>query len=153
MNRTGYSEGRVRELLMAALDGELTPEVRAEFERLLAAEPAVQDEWKRLERLKEVTASMRLRKPPEETWDRYWTSVYSRLERGIAWILVSLGAIVLGSYGAWYGIRDLLADADMPWLLKGGILALIVGLVILLVSVIRHRLFVSRTDPYKDIQR
>lgn len=153
MNQTRYSEERVRELLTGALDGELTPEMRAEFDKLLAAQPELRDEWRRLTRVKEVTESMRLRKPPEETWDRYWNSVYSRLERGIAWILVSLGAIVVVSYGAWYGVRDLLADAGLPWFVKGGILALLVGLVILLVSVIRHRIFVSRTDPYKDIQR
>ena len=36
---------------------------------------------------------------------------------------------------------------------KWSILALLVGLVMLLVSVLRHRVFVSRSDPYKEIER
>jgi anti-sigma factor RsiW len=153
VNGDRYSEERVRELLMGALDGELTQEARAELERLLASEPLLQEEWKRLSRVKEVTESMKLRKPPEETWDGYWNSVYSRLERSIAWILVSIAAIVLISYGGWHGVQDLLADAELPWYIKGSVLAGIVGLAMLLVSVVRHRIFVSRSDPYKDIQR
>lgn len=144
---------RARELLMRALDDELDQADVRELDLLLSADPEMRDEWERLMRLKEVTSNMKLRKPPEAMWDGYWNSVYSRLERGVAWILVSLGAILLGSYGAWYGVKDLIADTELPFLVKGGILALIVGLVILLVSVLRHRIFVSQTDPYKEIER
>lgn len=143
----------LRELMMRALDGELDAGEREELARALAADPALNEEWTRLERLKEVTSNMSMRKPPEEMWDGYWSSVYSRFERGLAWILVSIGAIVLGSYGAWYGVRDLMTDADLPVLVRWSILALIVGLVMLLVSVLRHRIFVSRSDPYKEIER
>jgi ferric-dicitrate binding protein FerR (iron transport regulator) len=145
--------GRNEELLMRALDDELEPVERAEFERLLSVNPELAGEWKRLFRLKEVTANMNLRNPPEEMWAGYWTSVYSRLERGLAWILVSIGAIVLGSWGSWQFVQDLMADADLPTFVKWSILALLVGLVMLLVSVLRHRVFVSRSDPYKEIER
>lgn len=144
---------RSAELLMRALDGELEPAERAELERLLSDNPELREELERLSRLKEVTANMKLRNPPEEMWAGYWTSVYSRFERGLAWILVSIGAIVLGSWGAWYGVRDLMADADLPTFVKWSILAVIVGLVMLLVSVLRHRIFVSQSDPYKEIER
>lgn len=145
--------GRQRELLMRALDDELEPTEREELERLLSDNPELREEWVRLSRLKEVTGNMKLRNPPEELWAGYWTSVYSRLERGLAWILVSIGAIVLGSWGAWQAVRDLMADADLPTFIKWSILALVVGLVMLLVSVLRHRIFVSQTDPYKEIER
>jgi hypothetical protein len=145
--------GRSEELLMRALDEELEPAERAELERLLSDNPELREEWERLSRLKEVTVTMKLRNPPEEMWDGYWNSVYSRLERGLAWILVSIGAIVLGSWGAWSGVQDLMADADLPTFVKWSILALIVGLVMLLVSVLRHRIFVSHSDPYKEIER
>ena len=144
---------RVRELLTLALDDELDAAGRDEFERLLTDDPVLREEWKRLSRLKEVTENMGFRKPPEKMWDGYWNSVYSRLERGLAWILVSIGAIVVGSWGAWAGVKDLMADADLPLLIRWSILALIVGLVMLLVSVLRHRIFVSQSDPYKEIER
>jgi len=145
--------GRNEELLMRALDDELEPAERVELERMLSDNPELRGEWDRLSRLQEVTANMRLRNAPEEMWDGYWNSVYGRFERGLAWILVSLGAIVVGSWGAWYFVKDLMADADLPTFVKWSILALIVGLVMLLVSVLRHRIFVSQSDPYKEIER
>ena len=144
---------RSEELLMQALDDELNPAERAELDGLLADNPGLREEWERLSRLKEVTATMKLRNPPEEMWAGYWTSVYSRFERGIAWILVSVGAIVLLSWGAWEFVQDLMADGDLPTFVKWSILALLVGLAMLLVSVLRHRIFVSRSDPYKEIER
>jgi hypothetical protein len=153
MTQDGGRIDRGRELLMLALDDELESADRAEFERLISDNPELREEYNRLSRLKEVTANMKLRNPPEEMWAGYWNSVYSRFERGLAWILVSIGAIILGSWGAWYGIRDLMADPDLPTFVKYGTLALIVGLVMLLVSVLRHRIFVSRSDPYKEIER
>ncbi len=144
---------RVRQLLMSALDGELTGRERQELESLLNADSSLRDEWDRLTRVKEVTQSMSLRKPPDEVWEDYWASVYSRLERGIGWILVSIGLIVLVSYGAWRGVEELIADAGLPWFLKGAILATTVGLVVLFVSVLREKLFVRGRDPYKEIQR
>jgi hypothetical protein len=144
---------RVRQLLMSALDGELNAIERRELERLLDADSSLRDEWDRLTRVKEVTQSMSLRKPPDEVWEDYWASVYSRLERGIGWILVSIGLIVLASYGAWRGVEELISDAGLPWYLKGAILATTVGLVVLFVSVLREKLFVRGRDPYKDVQR
>lgn len=144
---------RARELMMRALDEELSVGEREELERKLASDPELREEWGRLAQVREVTSNMSMRKPPQQMWDAYWNSVYSRLERGLAWILVSVGAIVLGSYGAWYGVRALMADTNLPGLAKWGALALVVGIVMLLVSVLRYRLFVSRSDPYKEIQR
>ena len=153
MTDDGGRIDRGRELLMLALDDELESADRAEFARLITDNQELREEWNRLSRLKEVTANMNLRSPPEEMWAGYWTSVYSRFERGLAWILVSIGAIVLGSWGAWHFVQDLMADADLPTFVKWSILALLVGLVMLLVSVLRHRIFVSQSDPYKEIER
>mgnify|MGYP001814589162 FL=1 len=153
MNDDGGRIGRNEELLMRAFDDELEPDERFEFERLLSDNPELRGEWERLSKLQEVTANMRLRNAPEEMWAGYWNSVYSQFERGVAWILVSIGAIVLGSWGAWHFVQDLMADADLPTFVKWSILAVLVGLVMLLVSVLRHRIFVSQSDPYKEIER
>jgi hypothetical protein len=140
-------------LIMASIDGELSGGERGELERLLDEHPALRVEWARFQRVKEVTEAMALRPAPEEVWSDYWASVYSRLERGIGWILFSLGAIVLLSYGAWTGVRELIADATMPWFMKVSLLALTVGTVVLLVSVVREKAFVGRRQRYKDVER
>ncbi|UCC81987.1 MAG: hypothetical protein JSW46_13395 [Gemmatimonadota bacterium] len=146
-------EERARRLIMASLDGELSGGERGELERLLDAHPTLRAEWARFQRVKEVTETMALRPAPEEVWSDYWASVYSRLERGIGWILFSLGAIVLLSYGAWAGVKELIADATIPWFVKVSLLALTVGAVVLLVSVVREKVFVARRQRYKDVER
>lgn len=144
---------RVRRLMMAVLDEEATQAERAELEAALASEPALRAEWQRLRRVKEVTSTMKPKEPPREVWETYWTGVYRRLERGLAWILISIGAMALISYGLWMGVQDVLTDADLPVWMKGAFLALLVGGVILLVSVVREKLFLWRRDPYRDVQR
>ena len=149
----GRHEHDVRHLMMAALDGELAAAERAELERRLAAEPELTKEWERLQRLKELTKMSTIKSPPEEQWDHYWRSVYNRLERGIGWILVSVGAAVLIGYGLWQAVQNLLADTAMPEFLKLAIFALLVGGAVLLISTVREKLFTYRHDPYKEVER
>lgn len=139
--------------LMRALDGELDAAERAAFEARLADDPELREEWRRLSRAREATMGMKLRHPPEAVWDAYWTSVYSRAERGLGWILVSLGVIVVGGWAAWTWVGGLLADTTLPLIVQLGMIAMFTGVVILGISVVRHRINVLRTDPYKDIQR
>lgn len=150
--RTDPMDERI-EQLMRALDGELDAAERAAFEARLADDPKLREEWRRLSRAREVTMGFKLRHPPEEVWDGYWTSVYSRTERGLGWILVSLGVMVVAGWAVWTWVGGLLADTSMPMIVRLGILSMFLGLVILAVSVVRHRINVLRTDPYKDIQR
>lgn len=143
---------RIRQLMMAALDGEIDADDRRALDEGLTRDPDARAEWDRLRRVKEMTRHMTLRNPPDEIWGQYWTSVYRRIERGVSWVLISIGAIVLLSYGGWRAIGGLVA-ADLPWFLKGAVVALLVGLVVLLVSVAREKLFAHRRNPYKDVSK
>ena len=156
MNESRSSElelGRAKSLMMAALDGELAGDERAEWEGLLRENSEIRAEWERMSQLKEVTDTMELKSPPDEVWDKYQTGVFQRLERGIGWILLSLGATVLLTWGAWEWVQALMADNELPGFVRWAILALVAGLVILLVSVARERLFVHKREPYKDVVR
>ncbi len=144
---------RGRQLLTAALDDELDPGERRELERRLEDDPTLRREWEAMKRLKEVTGRMHLEEPPEEVWDGYWTGVYRRLERGIGWILVSIGAVLVLAYGLFEVADDLLSDPTVPGFVKVGAVILALGLVVLLVSVVREKLFVWKRDPYRDVQR
>jgi ferric-dicitrate binding protein FerR (iron transport regulator) len=144
---------RARRLMMAAIDGEISGAERAELDRIVSENPESKREWEKLRRVKEVTDTMSLKRPPEEVWDTYWVSVYNRLERGFGWILVSIGVLILVSFGIWHGVHDLLADTGVPPFLKIAIFAVCVGLLMLLVSVIREKWFVRKRDPYKEVER
>ena len=96
---------------------------------------------------------MKLKTPPQEIWDTYWVDIYNRIERSIGWILLSIGFMILLTYGGYHFFKALIQDTQMPVIIKFGILSLIGGLAVLLVSVVRERLFVYKTDPYKEIKR
>ena len=144
---------RAAALMMQALDGEISEAQKAELEALIESDDLLQAEWERLSRVKDTAAGMRLTQPPDELWEEFMDSVYRRVERGIGWILLSIGAIVLISYGLWQGIQNLIGDVTLPWYVKGGVLALLVGIVVLIVSIIREKFFVFRDDPYRNVDR
>ena len=153
MTHDSLDRERAQALMMAALDGEITPDGQRELDRLVATSAEFGAEWRRLVRGKEVTDAMTLHDMPQDVWDGYWTSVYRRTERGLAWILISAGAIVLAAYWLWHVAGALMADTGMPPTIRFAVVALALGAVILLVSVVRERLFMHRRDPYKEIVR
>jgi anti-sigma factor RsiW len=141
-------------LLMAAIDGELSGEQRAMFQQYLRQYPECQEEWQRYAKLKEVSRTMQFTKPAQEVWDQYWVRIYNRIERGLAWILLSIGSIILLTYGGFKAIEALMADPQLELVVKIGLLGVIGGLVILIVSVVREKLFTAKTDKYqKEVQR
>ena len=73
--------------------------------------------------------------------------------QGLAAILVSIGAIVLLGYGAWEGLQAMWTDDSIHLFVKIAVVALTLGLIVLLVSTIREKLFTRRHDPYKEIER
>jgi ferric-dicitrate binding protein FerR (iron transport regulator) len=144
---------RIRGLMMAALDQECSPAERRELEEALQLNPELHSEWRELQRVKEVSGMMSVRKPPEEVWSSYWAQVYARNERKVAWLLVSIGAVILLSWGLWQLIINVLGEMGLPDFIKFAIGLLSVGIVVLFVSVVREKLFVNKHDPYKDIER
>ncbi|HEX9974569.1 MAG TPA: hypothetical protein VGD14_21050 [bacterium] len=144
---------RFQHLLMGALDDELTAEETREFNALVKKYPEFQTERKKYQHLKEVTQTMKFKSPKKEVWDNYWINVYNRIERGIAWIIFSIGSVILITYGLFKAVEAIIADPQLESIIKIGIIAVLAGAVILLVSVIREKLFVRSSDPYKEIQR
>ena len=149
----GAGDEHVRRLMMAALDGEISDEDRRELDTILDRDPGMREEWTRMRQLKQVTDGLTFREPPPEVWERYWGDVYNRAERGVAWILVSVGAVVVAGYGMWHWFASIWADTQLPIYLRLAIFALSIGGIILGISVLREKLFTRRHDAYKEIQR
>jgi len=83
----------------------------------------------------------------------YWNQVYNRIERGLGWVLLSVGAVIFLSFGAFHFVRDFLFDPEPQLIMKIGVSAAILGVIILFVSVLRERLFIRKRDRYKEIVR
>jgi anti-sigma factor RsiW len=143
---------RTRRLMMAVIDGESSAAERQELERALAGDPGLAAEWLRVSRVKEVTAAMAFSRPPDETWDGYWASVYNRTERRVAWLLVLAGLVVLLAWGLWHLVPALVesiaGETAIPVVVRVAIVAVLTGGVLLVVSVIREQLSSSSRDQY-----
>jgi hypothetical protein len=142
-----------RELLAGYVDGELSDEEKKAFEEQLARDPALREELAEFRKLQEVTGMVKYADLPDEVWDNYWHNLYRKTERGIGWILVSLGAILLLCFGTYELFSNLYADPKAPLWFKVALTAGAVGFIFLLVSYGRERLFAYNRDRYKEVQK
>ncbi|MBA7676783.1 hypothetical protein ES703_85028 [subsurface metagenome] len=142
-----------KDLMMGYLDNELSDEQRRQFEEHLAGCSECKDELKEFRKLKAITDEVTLVEPEDRIWQDYWDGIYNRIERSVGWIVFSVAAILLTIYGGFKLIEELIKDATIGMLLKVGLLALIVGLAILFVSVLREKLYFWQRDRYKDVRR
>lgn len=144
---------KMKELISLYIDGEVNEEQKEMVENHLRECLECQKEFEEMSKLEEVMGQMELKKPPRETWQVYWASVYNRLERKIGWILLSIGAIILLFFGGYKAVEGIIQDQTTPLLLKVGILIAMAGLVVLLVSILRERLFVRTRERYKEVEK
>jgi len=143
-----------RPLIGAHLDGELAPGQAEAVASHLAGCEACRRERAELAALKENLGMIRFKEPTDAELERYWSSVYNRLERAAGWVLLSAGAILLGCWGAFKLVEQLVRDPHVALAVKIGVVALLFGLVVLVVSVLRERLTVRRSDRYsREVQR
>lgn len=141
-------------LLMAAIDGELEGDEKKAFEQYLQNYLECREEWQKYAKLKEVTQAMQFTKPAPEVWDKYWVSTYNRIERGLGWIVFSLGCVILLTYGGFKAVQAIIADPQLEFIVKAGIIAVVGGLMLLFVSALREKIFTAKTDKYqKEVQR
>ena len=89
---------------------------------------------------------------PDRLRASYWREIYNRLERGAGWIFFSIGVILLLAFGSWELLNKFFLSPQPSPILKIGVGALILGLIVLLVSVGRERLFTRGHDRYEEVE-
>lgn len=144
---------REEELKNKYFDEALSEEEKKELKRLTSKDKKVAEELKEMDKLKEVI-DMLEPVDPEREWEKYWSSLYNKLERGIGWIVLSIGAILTFTFVGFQFIKELIRDPQIALYAKVGFVALILGFAILFVSVLRERLTLYKTDKYsKEVKR
>ncbi len=146
-------DDRLNQMLSGYVDGELSEAERINFEKELENNSELRAELDEFRKLKKVTDMMHYTDLPDEVWDGYWQSIYRRTERGIGWILFSLGAILILCFGMFEVFSELYANPESPLWFKIGATALGGGSIFLLVSYGRERLFAYNRDRYKEVER
>ena len=144
---------REEELKNKYFDGILSEEEKKELKELTLKDNKTERELKEFDKLKEVI-DMLEPVDPEKEWEKYWSSLYNKLERGIGWIIFSIGAILTIAFFGFQFIKELIRDPHIALFAKVGLIALILGLAILFVSVVRERLTLFKTDKYsREVKR
>jgi len=143
----------LKELTSTYHDGGLSIEQKRSVEAHIQTCAECRKEWEAMKKLEEAMKKMELKKPKPEVWKMYGTSVYNRLERRMGWILFSVGAMILLFFGGYEMVKGIIQDETTPFLLKIGILAILGGAIVLLVSALRERLFVRQRERYKEVEK
>ena len=130
--------------VMRYIDGEMEAAERDEFKHHLSSCASCRKTYEELSELKEVTDSMKIADLPETVWEKYWTGVYNRLERSVAWFMFICGALILNVY--W--LYRVITDPSIRTIVGFGTVLMVVGLAILFLSVFREKSVVNKSDRY-----
>lgn len=143
----------LKELINKYIDNKLSNEDKIQLQKIIREDKKLRSELKEFDEIKEVISMLKTQ-DPDKDWEKYWSHLYNRLERGIGWIITSIGAILLLTFAGFQFVKELIRDPELALYAKIGILALILGIVILFVSILRERIFVSKTDKYsREVKR
>lgn len=137
-----------KNLLLKVVDGVASDKEREEFLHHVRSCEECRREFGEFKDLEELMASVKLKDLSEDARDTYWHSLYNRLERGLGWILLSIGVILVLGFGGFWLIREFIINPTVSVILKIGVCAVLLGFIVLLVSVLKERLFVRRYDKY-----
>lgn len=140
-------------LIGKKLDDEITKAEQQELDRLIANDESLKSEYEKQLKAKEVLKKMNLKNPSKEFWDGYWLNTYNKLERGLAWIFISIGILILIGFAVIQFVEKLFTDDGGPILIKIGLAALFFGSLVLIFSLLREKFFKMKNDKYKEIQR
>jgi ferric-dicitrate binding protein FerR (iron transport regulator) len=138
----------IRILLTGYADHELGPEERARVEEALAKDPELRKELLELRRMKEALLGADALTDAEI--EAFWGTVYNRLERRAAWLLLLAGTA--GVVGA--GCYLFFTHESTHWSVKLAGASGFLGTLLLLWSVWRERRRSLRHDRYaREVRR
>lgn len=143
----------IRILLTGLIDGEIDESQKQNLFDHLKTCKSCQETYNSFVQLKKDTDDMKLKKLPEVYWDEYWTNVYNRIERGISWIFVSIGLIIILAYGSYQVMQEFYLSPEQPMFIKIGVGLLTAGMIVLFISVLREKMMIRKVDKYRSVER
>ena len=136
-------------LLMGLIDNELTPEETAEINSHLIKCDNCRTEYGQLRETSDKIGTVSFAEPQDEVLEQLWKSPHSRLTRNSAFLFILGGVLAIIAYGLF----EFLGSGEEAVIPKIAVVAIIIGCVILLFSVIRERIHTYKVDPYKEVKR
>lgn len=151
---TSMKDEEIQQLMMKIVDGIASPEEERAFADAIRGIEKWESELRAFKKIKEVTENMQFKELPDSYWDGYWKGIYRRTERTFAWILMSVGLMILLGFSAYMGLSQFYADPGISPAVKVGVSAVTLGGIIMIVSIARERLFARKHERYeKEVER
>ena len=148
------NDEEIRQLMMKVVDGVASPEEEKAMSEAVENNEILKSELRAFNKIKEVTENMQFKELPDSYWTGYWDDIYRRTERAFAWILMSVGLIVIIGFSAYKALSWLYSDPDISILLKAGVSMALLGVIIMIVSILRERMFARKREKYeKEVER
>lgn len=135
-------------MLPGYLDGELAQGDRQRVELHLESCAKCRVALEQLSRLHAAAGKRALGEMTRQDWRAIMDKVVAKTSRGTGWVLYLAGLLLVCGYGGY----AFFADDTVPALIKTGIGAIVVGVILLFVSVLRERLAERKSDKYEDVQ-
>jgi hypothetical protein len=144
----------IQQLMMKVVDGVASPEEEKLLGEAIRGNERWESELRAFRKIKEVTENMQFKELPDSYWDGYWRVVYRRTERALAWILISIGLMIVIAFAAYTGLSQFYFDPEVSIVSKVGVSAAVLGGIIMIVSILRERLFARKHERYeKEVER
>jgi len=139
----------IKERLSAYLDGELTQQESQRIGVHIADCPTCGELLDDFRRMRADLKQLTWPEADDDQWSSVMAGLATKSTRGVGWLLWGGGLAVLAGYAAYQFVRDFtFASVE-----RVGVLALILGAVLLFVSVLIERINKYPTDKYKDIEK
>lgn len=148
MNRPEQHE-EILGMLSAYLDGELTQADDQRVSLYLEQNPEAREAYEEMRQLQQLTANIRFGDPAEEALDAMEQTLSVQAPRRFGWLLIILGIATWLLYAVVLALRNP-RWPTLPELLTG---AIVVGVVLLFLSVLRQRLLERPLDRYRKVRK
>ncbi len=142
-----------KDLLIGYIDGELSPQEIVRFETHLSECEECKEDLKGFKELDEIISPVEFITPEDKLMDNYWSNPYRKIERKIGIISLLLGFSVLIGFGLLKFGTQLWFESNIPIFLKFSIYSVIAGAIILVISLLREKLFLRKKQRYSEVRR
>jgi len=146
-------EDKYIQLIEKYFDKSLSFEEEKIIKNLLSTDDDFAKAFEEQKRIKEVFSTMKLKNPNKELWDGYWENTYNRLERGLGWLALFIGSLIIIGFISIEIVEAFYVENSSPIIVKVGIVSAVFGLLVLIFSVLREKFFTYKNDNYKEIKR
>ena len=140
--------GHVGELMSGYIDGELTQQDRQRVEVHCDTCSQCSTTLQELKALRQAVGQARLSELGEDQWREQMDDTTVSVTRGIGWLLLIGGVLVLSGIVLFAFVLDSSLSLGTKLLVA----AIYGGPVALFVSVLRQRLIERKSDKYKDVE-